>query len=183
MVYYNVQALKQSMSSQVNKCCEQIEYLNSECVVLRQRFEESREQLRTAQIALCDVTNENEIFRKKCEVAKQTVWKLKDKNEDLQAECTKLQLENLDVSSEDDTCESDPDYEGDAETMLKEMVGDRRYSPEIRKLYYSLLADQVPVSKIADIIRAVLKCFNPAMNLEDLRLPKKAVQVTCAKKS
>ena len=73
MVYYNVQALKQSVSSQVNKCCEQIEDLNSECVVLRQRFKESREQLRTAQIALCDVTKENEIFRKKCEVAKQTV--------------------------------------------------------------------------------------------------------------
>ena len=70
----------------------------------------------------------------------------------------------MDVSSEDDTCESNPDYEGDTETMLKEMVGDRRYSSEIRKLYYSLLADQVPVSKIAYIIRAVLKCFNPAMN-------------------
>jgi translation initiation factor 1 (eIF-1/SUI1) len=39
-----------------------------------------------------------------------------------------------------------------------------------------LLADQIPVSKISDIIRTVLKSFNPSMNVEKLNLPKK----TCA---
>ena len=53
-------------------------------------------------------------------------------------------------------------------------MGHDRYSSEIRKLYYSLLADQIPVSKIAVIIRKVLKCFNPDKNVEDLRLPKKS---------
>ena len=34
------------------------------------------------------------------------------------------------------------------------------------------MADEVPVSKITDI-RLVLKRFNPSMNVEELRLPKK----------
>ena len=37
-----------------------------------------------------------------------------------------------------------------------------------------MLANQVPVSKIAGIIRTVLKCFNPETNVEELRLPKKS---------
>ena len=53
------------------------------------------------------------------------------------------------------------------------ICGHHKYSHEIRKLYYSLLADQVPISKISDIVRAVLKRFNPSMNVEELRLPKK----------
>ena len=39
-----------------------------------------------------------------------------------------------------------------------------------------MLADQVPESKIVDIIKSVLKCFNPSLNVEAPRLPKK----TCA---
>ena len=36
------------------------------------------------------------------------------------------------------------------------------------------MAEQVPVSKITDIIRHVLKCFNLTENVEDLQLPKKS---------
>lgn len=63
--------------------------------------------------------------------------------------------------------------------MIRPTLGNsRKYTPEIRKLYYSLLEEQVPVSKITDIIRHVLKCFNPTENVEDLQLPKDHVQVT-----
>ena len=55
----------------------------------------------------------------------------------------------------------------DAESTFQDIIGHHKNIPEIRKLYYSLLADQVPVSKIKDIIRTVLKCFNPAMNVEN----------------
>lgn len=110
--------------------------------------------------------------------------KLKHENAFLESECVRLQLENLDLLDESSDAESgDDDFsitDGDeceeAETSLQSIIGHQRYSPEIRKLYYSLLADQVPVSKIANIIRSVLKCFNPSMNVDQLRLPQK----TCA---
>ena len=41
-------------------------------------------------------------------------------------------------------------------------------------LYYNLLEEQVPISKINTIIRYVLKCFNPTENIEALELPKKS---------
>lgn len=38
-------------------------------------------------------------------------------------------------------------------------TGDRMYSPAIRKLYYTLLADQIPPAKICSTIKSVLKTF------------------------
>ena len=51
--------------------------------------------------------------------------------------------------------------------------GGRAYSPAIRKLYYTLLADQIPPSKIASTIRAVLKCFLPNLDVQHTKLPAK----------
>ena len=50
--------------------------------------------------------------------------------------------------------------------------GSRRYSPSIRKLYYTLLADQIPPAKIASTIKCVLKCFLPRLDVNQLLLPK-----------
>ena len=41
-------------------------------------------------------------------------------------------------------------------------------------MYYTLLADQVPASKIADTIKTVVKCFNPSIDVQHLKLPKRA---------
>ena len=46
------------------------------------------------------------------------------------------------------------------------------YSPAIRKLYYSLLSNQIPQGKIETIIRSILKAFFPALNTDLLVLPK-----------
>jgi len=51
-------------------------------------------------------------------------------------------------------------------------TGATKYLPNVRKLYYTLLADQIPPSKITSTIKAVLKCFLPNLNLDDLKLPK-----------
>ena len=40
----------------------------------------------------------------------------------------------------------------------------RRYSPALRKLYYTLLSQQHPLAKIADVVGAVIKCFFPAID-------------------
>ena len=79
------------------------------------------------------------------------------------------------LSDTTDSTESDAD-DSAIEPTLQSIVGNcRKYTPEIRKLYYNLLAEQVPVSKITDIIQHVLKCFNPTENIEDLQLEKEVM--------
>ena len=46
-----------------------------------------------------------------------------------------------------------------------------KYSPEIRTLYYSLLASQIPPGKIRRIIKDVLVAFFPDVNVDSLKLP------------
>ena len=50
----------------------------------------------------------------------------------------------------------------------------RRYSPAIRKLYYTLLAKAVPTSEITEIVKEVVKSFNPSIDVQKIKLPKKA---------
>ena len=47
-----------------------------------------------------------------------------------------------------------------------------KYTPAIRKLYYSLLAVQIPPGKIAIIIKIILKSFFPDLSIDELVLPK-----------
>ena len=49
--------------------------------------------------------------------------------------------------------------------------GNKTYSPAIRELYYSLLGNQLAPAKIATIIKTVLKCFLPSVDLKQLKLP------------
>ena len=56
---------------------------------------------------------------------------------------------NLDLQSEEESFDSDTSFQTtDAESTFQYIIGHHKYTPEIRKLYYNLLADQVPVSKI-----------------------------------
>ena len=47
----------------------------------------------------------------------------------------------------------------------------KKYSAEIRTLYYSLLASQIPPGKIRRIIKDVLIAFVPGVDVESLQLP------------
>ena len=75
-------------------------------------------------------------------------------NASLKEEFMNLQVDLL--SETTDSTDSDAD-DSAIEPTLQSIIGNlRKYTPEIRKLYYNLLAEQVPVSKISDIIRHVL---------------------------
>ena len=78
----------------------------------------------------------------------------------IEGSITQLRAANRTLSDSDTSFQA-----ADVESTFQYITGDHKYSPEIRKLYYSLLADQVPISKFTDIIRTVLKCFNPSMNV------------------
>ena len=145
---YDTQPVK-TMTLKMKKCSQQLELLTEECADLRSTYEKTTRKLKAA---------------------REKIGTLKHKNAFLEDECTSLQADLIsDQDSEGDSCD---EIEPSVQSIIK--GSSRKYSPEIRKLYYSLLADQVPVSKIADIIRSVLKCFNPTVNIEELELPKKS---------
>ena len=166
-----------STSTTLQECLQQIEELKSECTDLREKVEASRAEFNAIKYRLHDVTNERECLKKRAELSRARVKKLKGKNEQLEAHCAQVEMENLELQSEEEPCSSDSDTNSetcdDAESTLQSIIGHHKFSPELRKLYYRLLADQVPVSKIASIIQSVLKCFNPSIDVEKLRLPKK----------
>ena len=138
--------------------------------------------MRVKNHALRDITNENQCLKEKNDLSKNKLARLKEVNEQLKIECIQLEADNLDLQSEEESCSSDSNTDisqpasPDVEATFQKIIGSHKYTPEVRKLYYSLIADQVPASKILDIIRSVLKCFNPSMDVDKLKLPKK----TCA---
>lgn len=172
LMLYNIPMTK-STHTALKKCSQEMEKLNEECVELRKKLASSRSKLRTVSK---NFREENQLLRQKCERAEVKVLKLKDKTEKLKEECIQLEIENLNLIEEEEELYSSADTSTDRESTFQDIIGHRTYSPEIRMLYYSLLENQVPVSKVTDIIRSVLRCFNPSMNVEELRLPQK----TCA---
>ena len=172
---YDTQQVK-SMSIDLKKCSEQVEMLNSECTELRGKFEKTRSHLRSTKTALGDITNQNTVLNQRLKAAREKISQLKFKNASLEEECVNLQVDLL--SETMDSADS-ADHQDDSVTepinTLQSIIGNsQKYTPEIRKLYYNLLAEQVPVSKITDIIQHVLRCFNPTENVEDLQLPKRS---------
>ena len=50
----------------------------------------------------------------------------------------------------------------------------RRYLLALRKLYYTLLAKAVPTSEVTEIVKEVVKSFNPSIHVQENKLTKKA---------
>ena len=143
---YDTQPAKH-MSAYLKKCSEQLEMLSSEC-----RFKKTKSQLRSKKSALHDVTNENTVLTQRLKAARNQSSLLKGKNASLE-ECINFEVDLL--SETTDSADSDLD-DLVTEPTLQSIIGNsRQYTPEIRKLYYNLLANQVPVSNISDY----LTCF------------------------
>ena len=66
-------------------------------------------------------------------------------------------------------CESTETTKTDYRLSTKE---GRCYSPAIRKLYYLLLSKQVSPKNASDIIKAVIQCFQPNIDITNIALPK-----------
>ena len=136
-----------------------------------------------ARCALCDVTNERQILVKQKETCQKNFEKSKKVQFRLEEEITSLHLENVDLSMalsdlESDLCKKNSSVDSyDADThdsFTFQTKNDRQYSPAIRKLYYTLLANQVPTVKISEIIKSVVKCFNPSIDVDCFKLPQRS---------
>ena len=69
------------------------------------------------------------------------------------------------------------------ENFIIETRCGRRYLLALRKLYYTLLAKAVPTSEITEIVKEVVKSFNPSIHVQEKEITKKACAVTCIRMS
>ena len=164
---------------EASSCTKHVEAMSFECIQLREKLEVSHKQLSCARKALQIITNEKIELKKQCNTAKIKATKIKSKYEVLEDNFAQLEEDNIELSTAisdlQSELESNPDdtsdCDGDFSILTKH---GRRYSPVVRKLYYTLLSKQIPSVKIADIIKTVIRCFFPAIDVDGLQLPKRS---------
>ena len=93
------------------------------------------------------------------------------KNDHLTDLVKSLESEISTLSAADLSVLSDVDCKGDTKFCFQTKDGGRVYTTAVRELYYELLADQLPPSKIASTIKSVLKSFLPSLDVDNLKLP------------
>ena len=168
-----------SCSSTLEKSAAEMKDIESELAALKEELIDSRKQLRSVKVALKDVTNQAELFKKQRDCAHQKAREYKSKQQLLLEELADIQEDYCDLSKEVAAIEQElrTDLLGKKshdETFTIETKEGRRYSPTIRKLYYNLLAKEVPASRVNDIIKTIVKCLIPSVSIGQLKLPKKA---------
>ena len=183
LMSYGLDMEIKAMQAETKRCIQEVEAVTSEYSELKKKFEKSRRELCSTRKALRDITNENVTLKKRCDTAGKKACRFHDLRSEyalLEDEYAQLQEENEDFSaaisalqgelasiSDDSLCSDNGDF-------TFQTKSGRRYSPAIRKLYYSLLCDQIPSSKIAGIIKTVIRSFNPSVDVEQLQLPQRA---------
>ena len=113
------------------------------------------------------------VDRVKCQ-KDNVIRKLRRQNDVILSDFVELEgsIEDTCVHDLPKTCEKSEDVQVSDEIFFNFQTKEgRRYSPAIRKLYYSLLSAQVPPGKIAAIVRTVLSSLFPSVDVSTLRLP------------
>ena len=156
---------------------------------MKQELDKTKQELNSTKQALNDITNELAASKKQHHYSTQQVLKWKRSYESIKSDCILMENEieqyanqNTELSSAFSSAERELTALYDAKTVkidektmmftFQTTTGAMKYSPAVRKLYYTLLANQIPPAKIANIIKAVLKCFLPNLDTAKLILPK-----------
>lgn len=142
------------MKVELDRYHEMVEGMSQEFGELKKRYKLSQQKLQRTEQALRDVTNQHTKAKKSRDFTKNKLARRTQQYESLQSEYAQLYMENMDLSELNDQESQEKTRESIATKQGKS------YAPEVRKLYYSLLADEVPASKIASTIRTVLKLSN-----------------------
>lgn len=172
VMYYGTQGhTVRQLKSDVGQCTQKLEEMTSEYTELKKQFKESKRKLQSTEKVLRDVTNQRGTMKRSRDYAKAMLFKSQRKFESLEGEYADILMENIDLT--DILSEKDDEY---LQSLIpSECVKQgKAYPPAIRKLYYSLLTKQIPASKVAEIIKTVLKTFAPSVDVENLPLPQKA---------
>ena len=105
------------------------------------------------------------------EELQEMVARLIEENQSLQENITQLEEE---LGQVDGMTYNEKQDGQELEQFVVTTTNGKRYSNGVRELYYKLLTMQITPAKIAKIIKAVLKSMIPSVNVESLKLPKRA---------
>jgi len=164
-------------------------------------LEVSHQKIQPAYNTLCTVMNEKNSLLSEKLIAERKASKYREDKTMLQMDCDQLIEENLDLSAailnvKDELSKhnmynetSYDNFPNECDIMpslppqinsfnatdftIQTKIG-QRYSPSIQKLYYTLLTDEVPASSISNIVKSVVKYFNPSVDVENLVLPQRS---------
>ena len=157
----SLQTEVKSLTIQLQEKEEELKALREEMGVINKEYKSVTEIITQQQkkyATKLSVSKENDLA---CENSFFENFRLATLVEDLQKEILTQKVDSL-YSTEN---------ENSIAFCFQTMDNGKRYSPAIRELYYTLLADQVPPAKASKIVRAVLKCFIPSVNMDNLKLP------------
>ena len=171
-----------TLRSKVESCTQQVEKLTSD-------HKRMKKELDKTKLALRDITNSKHVAEKQRDALQKQAGRLKEcytsklcDYHELETVFEEVEEVNFKLSDTLAAVEKELSVLSGATSISIDVSntsfcftsksGERVYSPAIRKLYYSLLSDQIPPSKICKIIKAVLKCFFPNLDTKHLELPK-----------
>lgn len=175
-----------ALRAEVQHCTQNVQQLASELDQVKRELQQAKGQLHQTRHALRDVTNTAVVFESHRDIAHKQALKFRKLYDS--ALCDVVALENVTERMQEENSDlslaiaslQDELKEATSVTLDNSAVefcfqtksGGKKYSPCIRKLYYTLLADQIPPAKIGGIIKAILKTFIPSVDVELLSLPK-----------
>jgi len=195
-MHYGIDSTVQQLKCAVSSYQEDLEVMSQKVSKQQEALDEMKKQVEIASTeltasrrALSDVTNQLQKAIKQQDTARKQASKIQEKleaayldsvyyedemqakNDDLTDLIKSLKSEMKSFSVAGSAVVSDGD---DAKFCFETKDGGRVYTTAVRKLYYKLLADQLPPSKISSTIRAVLKSFLPSLDVDELKLPGEA---------
>ena len=150
-----------------------ISKLEKELDIMKQKLSTATESLKDASANVAKLENQRELALKKgLKLEKSYDLALADfmKSESVIEEMQDTLHEML-RSSESSVMNLSTSSTSDIVPFSFDTKIGKQYSPTIRKLYYSLLAAQIPAGKVASIIKTVLSSFFPDVDVNSLMLP------------
>jgi hypothetical protein len=174
---------------QVKQCCDEMKKLTVSYEAIKEESEKTKNELLHTHQALRDIRNELHVLKRQRDFAERKADKFKRAHDaalddfvTLEESTLAVEEENHQLSSALHCVQQELSIIADGspviidassmEVSFQTKVGKKMYSPAIRKLYYSMLVDQIPPAKISSIIKSVLKCFLPNVNVNVINLPK-----------
>lgn len=169
---YNLHATIQRLQTEIIGCSAEIQGLSATVQNQKQELCSVRKEVDIAKAELGDAKRELQDIEKQLQCARRERKKAERNNEKLQAGIVDAihyedeLLDKIDLLCSDESSKNG----GDENSFCFQTKRDGKvYSPAIRDLYYTLLANQLPPAKIAPTIRTILNCFLP--HSVDVQIP------------
>ena len=179
---YGLHATIQHLQKEAKGCSEQAQKLSAklneqenELSAMKTEIEVADRELHDAKCALADLGKKLRIAQKQRATARCQLHKTQANFEATVTDAVHFEeevlVENHALMEMVNSLQKEVKALSSSDVSLQTKGGGKMYSPAIRKLYYTLLAEQIPPAKIAATIRSTLKCFMPSLDIQSIQLP------------